>query len=157
MISISEMIKENGIVEVQSRRKPDALREILQSLAYNQSILQKDISSIHDSLLERERLGSTGIGDGVAFPHVRISFIKKIIVTMGRSKDGIDWESMDGKPVNIVWLILVPDFDEGSKLRALSRLQRLIKNEIFRTAIIESDAKLIPIVVEEMERESGLD
>lgn len=81
--------------------------------------------------MAREKLGSTGIGQGVALPHARIENIKKPIVLIGISQKGIDFSSLDGAPVYIIFLIISPIFQEGLHLKLLAKISRLLKDKYF--------------------------
>jgi PTS system nitrogen regulatory IIA component len=83
-------------------------------------------------LLERERLGSTGIGDGIAIPHGKLKDLDQLVLSFGRSSQGVDFESMDGKPVHLFFLLVAPESCAGIHLRALARIARLLKNGVVR-------------------------
>ena len=83
-------------------------------------------------LLERESLGSTGIGDGVAIPHGKMDRIAEMIVAFGRSSRGIDFQSMDSKPAHLFFLLVTPADRPGEHLRTLARVSRILKNPVLR-------------------------
>ena len=83
-------------------------------------------------LLERESLGSTGIGDGVAIPHAKLPYLSEIIVAFGRSSKGIDFDALDTKPVYLFFLLITPDDNPGEHLKTLARLSRILKNSSLR-------------------------
>jgi PTS system nitrogen regulatory IIA component len=92
-------------------------------------------------LLERERLGSTGIGDGIAIPHGKLRDINDLVLSFGRSAEGIDFESMDGKPVHLFFLLVAPETCAGIHLRALARIARLLKNGTVRKKLAKVDSR----------------
>ena len=87
-----------------------------------------DKNVIIDALIERERLGTTGIGYGVALPHTRLAKLKKIFCAFART-ELVDFESVDAKPVDLIFLLLVPEDAGADHLKALAKLSRLLRNE----------------------------
>jgi PTS system nitrogen regulatory IIA component len=92
----------------------------------------KDAEALVRVLLERESLGSTGIGDGVAIPHGKLSFISDMVVAFGRSSRGVDFQSLDAKPAYLFFLLVTPDDKPGDHLKALARISRILKNPVLR-------------------------
>ncbi len=108
------------------------------------------VDQITHVLMERERLGSTGIGHGIAVPHAKLRNIENLILGFGRTVKGIDFDAIDGKPVFIFFMLLSPDNSTGLHLRVLARISRLLKEEGFRTALMEAkDAKEIMRIIKE--------
>ena len=103
------------------------------------------------SLLEREKLGSTGIGENVAIPHAKIRDIDKIITVFARSQIGVEFESLDQKPVNFIYLILAPENSTGQHLKALARISRLFKNPSLRESVLRANEtdQIYSILVDE--------
>jgi len=83
-------------------------------------------------LLDRESLGTTGIGDGIAIPHGKLEGLDKVIVVVGRSLEGIDFDALDHKPCSIFFLVLAPEQAAGTHLRLLAQISRVLKDEAFR-------------------------
>jgi PTS system nitrogen regulatory IIA component len=102
-------------------------------------------------LLERERLGSTGIGDGIAIPHGKLKGIQRIICSFGRTKAGIDFQSIDERPTHLFFLLLAPEDSASEHLQALARLSRLLKDDHLRKRLLEADSKedIYRIITEE--------
>ena len=102
-------------------------------------------------LVEREKLGSTGIGNGIAIPHGKLDGLENICLVFGRSVAGIEFDSLDGKPVNLIFLLVAPANSAGVHLKALARLSRLLKEKSFRDSLLAADdaEKLYAIVVAE--------
>lgn len=114
------------LFHLRSRKKQSVLQEMVKHLAENGRI--SDETFIMEMLKNRESLGSTGLGDGVAFPHGKSLAIKKLTILFGRSAGGIDFEALDGKPTNIFFLILAPsDRDASTYLAILSELINLVQ------------------------------
>ncbi|GAB6125442.1 PTS sugar transporter subunit IIA [Humidesulfovibrio idahonensis] len=116
--------------ELASTTKPDVLREMTGAIAARHPHLDAELAL--SVLLDREGLGTTGIGDGVAIPHGKLPALENIIVLVARSKMGVDFEALDFKPCNIFFLVLAPEQMTGIHLRILAHISRLIKDESFR-------------------------
>jgi len=91
-------------------------------------------------LLERERLGSTGIGGGIGIPHGKLRGLPSLILGFGLSRQGVDFESMDGRPTHIFFLLLTPENSAGLHLKLLARLSRLLKNEDFKRSLMQASS-----------------
>jgi PTS system nitrogen regulatory IIA component len=92
-------------------------------------------------LLERESLGSTGIGDGVAIPHAKLHLLSEMTVAFGRSSRGVDFQSIDEKPVNLFFLLVTPDDNPGEHLRALARISRILKSPVLREKLKQTSGR----------------
>lgn len=108
-----------------------------------------------DRLLEREKVVSTGIGNGVAIPHAKAAHVQEMVIAVGRVAGGIDFEALDGKPVYVVFLLLGPQEAAALHVRLLARIARLVKTEGFLERLRKADsARMIyDIVREEDERQ----
>lgn len=95
-----------------------------------------DPDQILELIMAREHLGSTGIGHGVAIPHSRMSDLPEPVIAMARHPEGIDFDAIDGQPVYIVVMLLVPDDEEGQHLELLAKLARLLQKPEFRASIM---------------------
>jgi len=127
MATIRELLKQDLIIdEIRSADKQGTIREFANLLKSAGRI--KDSDELIHALFEREALGSTGIGDGVAIPHGKLHYIPEMIVAFGRSTAGIDFESLDSKLVHLVFLLVTPVDKPGDHLRALARISRILKN-----------------------------
>ena len=102
------------------------LEELIDALIENKP--QLDRARLMAVLIERERLGSTGIGDGIAIPHGKMKDLDQLVLAFGKSARGVDFESMDGKPVRLFSLLVAPESCTGIRPRALARIARLLKN-----------------------------
>jgi PTS system nitrogen regulatory IIA component len=109
---------------------------------------QSEILSI---LLEREKLGSTGIGDGIAIPHGKSTELSQIISGFGLSKRGINFDSLDGKPAHLFFLLVAPENSVGTHLKMLARISRMLKNVEFRKKLLgaNSQQEIYQIISEE--------
>ncbi|HLG29517.1 MAG TPA: PTS sugar transporter subunit IIA [Candidatus Brocadiales bacterium] len=135
------VVKEAILPDIQSTKKEDAIREIVCSLINAQKVNHKDIEGVMKALVKREQLGSTGIGKGVAVPHTKHESITSLIGTVARSKKGIEFDSLDGEPVYIVFLLLSPNDSAGTHLAALERISTVIRNNDFRRFMREAQGK----------------
>ncbi len=118
--------KKSIIPDLKGRTKKQVLEELIDALLREKPELDRE--RLMAVLLERERLGSTGIGDGIAIPHGKLKDLNQLILAFGKSSAGVDFESMDGKPVHLFFLLVAPENCTGIHLRALARIARLLKN-----------------------------
>ncbi|NOR10547.1 MAG: PTS sugar transporter subunit IIA, partial [Desulfovibrionaceae bacterium] len=118
------------IPELRSRTKKEVLEELTGALLNCKADLDKE--ALVEVLLEREQLGSTGIGDGIAIPHGKVPDLDELIVSFGRSTPGIEFDSMDGRPTHLFFLLIAPENSAGVHLRALAKISRLLKSAHFR-------------------------
>lgn len=120
-----------------SANKVDVLAELINVLI--QSGLKIDRTKAIDVLQQREKLGSTGIGDGVAIPHGKIPDLSELVVAFGRSREGISFDAIDGKPAHLFFLLLAPENSTGQHLKALARISRMLKTPDFRRKLLDAD------------------
>ena len=130
----------------------EVLRELAQHLVSSSQVPNSE--QLVEVLLEREKLGSTGIGNGVAIPHGRLSGIQDILVVFGRSTQGIEFHAHDQKLVFLLFLLVAPEDSAGKHLKALARISRILKSPDCRRALMESDDRdvLYRVISEEDER-----
>lgn len=103
-------------------------------------------------LQERERLGSTGIGDGIAIPHGRLKDVSKLVMVFGRSRKGIDFDSLDGKPAHLFFLLLAPEGAASAHLKVLARMSRLLKEDRVRRHLMSAaDGRAIFEIISEQD------
>jgi len=139
-MKLTEIISDDTIVEnLRSSEKKDVIEEMLQVLVQTGNIRKEDAASVQRALLKREELGSTGIGHGIAVPHAKHASIKRLVAAFGRSKKGIEYDALDGKPVYLVFLLVTPKGEAGIHLEALAYIARLLKDDAF--CRIMKDAK----------------
>jgi PTS system nitrogen regulatory IIA component len=97
-----------------------------------------DLEKVVEVLLERERLGSTGIGDNIAIPHGKLPQLSRLLLAFGRSLKGVDFESMDGKLSHLFFLLLAPTNSAGLHLKALAKISRMLMNQSFRESLMKA-------------------
>ncbi len=136
-IRISRLLAVERIVDLKSRTKTGALKELFRVIEKAPEITNNKDFEL--SILQREKILSTGIGLEIAVPHVKIPTVSNFVMAIGRSKEGIDFDSLDGKPVKIVIMIASSDKQRDEFLRVLARVVLLFKNESFRRRILEAE------------------
>ena len=120
---------------VASQNKEDVIRELVELLVKADSIKEKDVHKLVQTLLKRESLGSTGIGQGVAIPHGKSDCVTKLVAAFGVSRSGVNFDSLDGEPVHLFFLLVAPEDSAGPHLKALARISRLLKDKHFRDSL----------------------
>ena len=122
--------------DLSANTKPEIIRELAHLMATNDRTLDENV--VGEVLMERERLGSTGIQDGIAIPHGKVPGLERIVIACGRSAGGIDFDAHDQKPTHLFFVLLAPEFAAGQHLKALARLSRLLKDSSFREKLMAS-------------------
>ncbi len=139
-MKLSQMLSiENIIPDLKAKDKRSVLEELAGVLSQNEPGLDKE--TLVKGLLEREKLGTTGIGDGVAIPHGKFNGIKYPIISIGRSKKGLDFDAMDGRPVYLFFMLVAPENEANLHLKALARIARIARDEAIRRTLMESTTK----------------
>jgi PTS system nitrogen regulatory IIA component len=139
-MKITDIFRKEHIVErLQSKTKRDVLAEISDVFLHGDNKLRHE--AVVNTLLEREKLGSTGIGDGIAIPHGKIADLDNLIVSFGRSMEGVEFDAMDGKPAHIFFLLLAPENTTGQHLKALAKISKMLKDNAFRKNLMEAKSK----------------
>lgn len=150
---ITDILNEASVFQdLGSSTKKGVLEELSTVLVQEGKLPDRDKTV--EVLLEREKLGSTGIGDGIAIPHGKMKGIKELVASFGRSIQGIDFESIDNKPTHLFFLLVAPENSAGVHLKALARISRLLKDSRFRNRLMEAEdsRSLFQIIVEEDEK-----
>lgn len=128
--------KKRIIMQLEKGSKEEIIKELMRYLPENE-INAKTEKDILDVIMKRESIESTAIGNGVAIPHGRLDTLKNFYIVLGLSKNGIDFEAIDKKPVYIVFLVLSKNKDKILYIRILARLARLLHNKEFRKGLLE--------------------
>lgn len=141
--------KDNIITELKGREKRAVLEELALVISDKVPGVSKD--QLVELVLEREKLGSTGIGHGVAIPHTKVKGADQVIVCFGRSPKGIDFDSLDGKAVHLFFLIVAPENSTVVHLKVLSAISRILKSDGFRKKLINApdDESIYSLILEE--------
>jgi len=138
-MKITEMLRKDCVIDVlTSATKKDTLRELAQVIL--REYPEYDDEKVVKVLLDREKLGSTGIGDGIAIPHGKLVMLDQLMVSFGRSPEGIDFNAMDGKPVHLFFLLLAPENSAGLHLKVLAKISRMLKDPDFRMQLLQAES-----------------
>ncbi len=125
---------ERIILELKARDKDSVLKELAQEAANHCDV--SDAGKILETVLAREKLASTAIGEGVAIPHGKMSGVARSLAVLGRSSSGIDFQSPDGQATHLFFFLIAPEDAASDHLEALARISRLLKKAEFRKRII---------------------
>jgi len=137
-MKLSEILHENSIIpEMKAEDKKGVLETLAEAIASQEVSVDK--GALVKVLLEREQLGTTGIGDGVAIPHGKLNGIERPVISFGRSKMGLDFDSMDGQPTYLFFLLVAAsDNSSGVHLQILARIATMLKSIAFRKKLMEA-------------------
>ena len=147
-----DFLNEKAIsADLKSKDKNSAIKELTDLLVKSGQLKPRDKDAVVKVLLNREALGSTGIGQGVAIPHGKCEYVSELIGAFGISKSGIKFDSLDGEPAYIFFLLLAPIESSGPHLKALARISKLLKDKYFRDSLkgADSEKSLIKIIKDE--------
>ena len=151
-MKIMDFLREKAIsVDLQSRDKEGVIRELVQLLVRAGELKGADEEKVVPVLLAREALGSTGIGQGVGIPHGKCNVVRQLVGAFGISRRGVNFDSLDGEPAQIFFLLLAPEDSAGPHLKALARISRLLKDRYFREGLKEAkeEKQVIRIIQQE--------
>lgn len=137
VLKISELINENFIIDIKSDKKQDALSELLEIICKSSKIT--DCKVFKKEIFNREKLMSTGIGYEIAIPHARHKTVDDFVMALGRKKDGLEYESIDDKPVKLIFMIGASDTQDKDYIRLLARLVLRLKNKAFVDKILAAE------------------
>lgn len=141
-MKLTDFIVEEAIItDLEATEKEAVIKEMVCALKDARKINSKDVENVIKSLMKREELGSTGIGKGVAVPHTKHDCTKKIIGTIARSRQGVDFNALDGESVHLFFLLLSPNDSAGLHLAALERISTVIRDNDFRRFMREANGK----------------
>jgi len=132
--------KDMIIAELKATDKEEVLQELATALASKHQEIEKDL--LVRVLLEREKLGSTGIGQGIAIPHGKLANIDSLLAAFGRSFKGIDFEAADGKPTKLFFLLVAPENSVGSHVKALANISHLLKDVSLRKRLLQAESEV---------------
>lgn len=143
--------RETILADLKSQDKKGILEELVTPVARIAGINQNDLVRV---LMERERLGSTGIGGGIGIPHGKLKNLKTLLLGFGISRKGVDFESMDGRPTHIFFLLITPENSTGLHLKLLARISKILKNEAVKERLLSAtDNDEIFSIIEEEDEE----
>jgi PTS system nitrogen regulatory IIA component len=137
-MKIVEFLRADAVIaSLSGQTGPAVLSELCRPIAAAQKV---DVQRLVDTLLDREKLGSTGIGEGVAIPHGKVQGLPGLVASFGRSVQGIDFRAIDGRPTHLFFTLFAPENSAGAHLKALARISRIFKNPAFREAIMRAES-----------------
>lgn len=140
-MKIVDILSKDAVkVDLQARDKKSVIEEISELVVRSAGLTDKQ--GIVQVLMEREALGSTGIGLNVAIPHAKLQGVDSIIAALARSKEGIDFGSIDGQPVMLFFVLISGVNTAGTHLKALAKISRLLKNDETREALISCNCSV---------------
>ena len=143
--------KEAIIIDLKALDKKGVLEELVEPVARIAGVKHDYLVRV---LMERERLGSTGIGEGIGIPHGKLKDLDSLILGFGLSRKGVDFEAMDGQPTHIFFLLVTPENSTGLHLKLLAQISRILKNEYFKQKLLNaSDIDEIYSIIKEEEEE----
>ncbi|MDI9569763.1 MAG: PTS sugar transporter subunit IIA [Pseudomonadota bacterium] len=148
-MKIAGILKKDFIIErLSSRNKRDVLEELAGVILSGRP--GYDVEETVNILLGREKLGSTGIGDGIAIPHGKVAIIDELCVSFGISQEGIDFNAMDGRPVHLFFLLLAPENAAGKHLKMLAKLSKMLKDTAFRNDLLAARSRdeIMRVIIE---------
>lgn len=142
--------KEAICIDLKGKDKKGILDELVAPIVPLTGTSQEELVKV---LMERERLGSTGIGGGIGIPHGKLRALDDLVLGFGLSRRGADFESMDNRPTHIFFLLLTPENSAGLHLKLLARISRLLKNEEFKSQLLQASRpeEIIDIIREKDE------
>jgi len=152
-MKITEILSQDMVLpDLRCTTKAEILHELAQSFSSQFPNLSAD--AVAAVLNERERLGSTAIGDGIAIPHGKIRGVNRIVGAFGRHKKGVDFDSLDGNPTHLFFVLVAPEESTSLHLKALARVSRLFRDNAFRDRLETADTaeKLYNDILEEDSR-----
>jgi len=138
--------KEAIIGDLKSTDKKEVLEELVTPIA---GMIDVELEELVRILMERERLGSTGIGGGIGIPHGKLKNLDSLVLGFGLSRKGVDFESMDGRPTHIFFVLLSPENSTGLHLKLLARISKLLKDEDFKDKLLNAaDSEALYNIIE---------
>ena len=150
-MSLLHILSEKStVVGLEGETKEDIITELVGSLEVGKVISDRD--KVLEAVLEREKIMSTGIGDGIAIPHGKSEAVIKLAAALGTQRRGVDFEALDGEPAYVFFLLVSPANVSGPHIKALARMSRLLKNDDFKKRLVAaSTAEEIVSVIESAE------
>jgi len=127
--------KEAILPDLTSRDKKGVIEELVSPVTRIADVNQEDLVRV---LMDRERLGSTGIGGGIGIPHGKLRGLESLVLSFGLSRKGVDFESMDGRPTHIFFLLITPENSTGLHLKLLARISKILKNDLFKAKLLKA-------------------
>ncbi len=138
-MNISDSLRKEAILlDLQARRKEALIDEMAEILSRDASLPREDLARV---LMDRERLGSTGIGNGIGIPHGKLDGLDSLVMAVGISRRGVEFDAIDGKPTHIFFVLVAPEGAIESHLRMLARVSQLLKSETMRSRLMNAGSR----------------
>ena len=135
-MKISQLLDKNAIIaDLKSTDKLSVINELASAISKS---TQASAEQITEVLIDREERSSTGIGGGIAFPHGKLDSVDGVVVGFGLSINGVEYDSLDNKPVHIFFVLLTPENSTGDHLKVLSQISKLLRMESFKKGLISA-------------------
>jgi nitrogen PTS system EIIA component len=152
LMTLMDILSANSvIVDLKGETKEEIIEELVDALEVGEVITNRD--KVLQAVLEREKIMSTGIGDGIAIPHGKSDAVARLAAALGTQKRGVDFEALDGEPAYVFFLLVSPANVSGPHIKALARISRLLKNDDFKKKLIDAvSAEDIMAVIESEEQ-----
>jgi PTS system nitrogen regulatory IIA component len=151
-MKILDVLHKDAILfDLKSQDKKGVIEELAGPVAKSADV---DCEELVRVLMERERLGSTGIGGGIGIPHGKLKGLVSLVLSFGLSRKGVDFESMDGHPTHIFFLLLTPENSTGLHLKVLARISKILKDDLFKDRLLNAaDSEEIFNIIKEEDEE----
>ncbi|MEX0681348.1 MAG: PTS sugar transporter subunit IIA [Balneolales bacterium] len=138
-MKISDLLDNSNVIPaLEAHNKKDAINKLIDTLS--SKLKNETIESVRQAVMEREEIMSTGVGKGLAIPHGKSKKIEKTYVAFGKLIDPVDYEAIDGEPVNILFLLVGPESQNSVHIKMLSRISRLLNSSAFREKLLSSNS-----------------
>ena len=155
-MKVNELLKPKYILtDFKSDKKDDVINELIDLLKGDEKVL--DLEEVRKCVFDREKIMSTGVGKGFAIPHGKTNSVTDIIAVFGKSKKPIEYDALDGEPVNLIFLMVGKDTLVSKHIKLLSRISRLMNNDEFREKLVKAESKEYILKVFEEEEQSYSD
>jgi PTS system nitrogen regulatory IIA component len=154
-MKIMDFLSKKAIVmDIKSAKKEDVIKELVDALINAEEIEKRHRNKLVESLMVRESLGSTAIGQGIAIPHTKSDCVSRLVAAFGISKKGVDFDSLDGELAYIFFLLVAPQDSAGPHLKALARISRLLKDKYFRDTLraCVDEKSIVSVISQEDEK-----
>ena len=151
-MKILDVLQQESILsDLKAQDKKTILEELVDAVAQPAGVDPEELVRV---LMERERLGSTGIGGGIGIPHGKLKALETLVLGFGLSRQGVDFESMDGEPTHIFFLLVTPENSTGLHLKLLARISKLLKQEPFKERLMKAaDSDEIYAIIQEVDED----
>ncbi len=143
--------KDAILADLKAQDKKGILEELVEPISRLKEVNREELVRV---LMERERLGSTGIGSGIGIPHGKLKDLDGLVLGFGLSRKGVDFESMDNRPTHIFFLLVTPENSTGLHLKLLARISKILKHDQFRERLLKAtDSEEIYTIIKEEDAE----